>query len=93
MIDLDARFERRGLHFHEIADLRTITERGARAQPRKGPTKAFFPIEACTMCEKEWITAPSAMVTPGPITTNGSIVTSLPNLVSAERKTVPARLA
>ena len=40
------------------------------------------------MCENEWITAPSAIVTPGPITTKGSMVTSLPNLVSAERKTV-----
>ena len=37
------------------------------------------------MCENEWITAPSAMETPGPITTNGSIVTSLPNVVSAAR--------
>ena len=34
------------------------------------------------MCEKEWITAPSAMLTPGPITTSGSIVTSAPNVVS-----------
>ena len=30
------------------------------------------------MWENEWITAPSAIETPGPITTNGSIVTSLP---------------
>ena len=44
-----------------------------------------MPIEACTMCENEWITAPSAMVTPGPITTNGSMVTSLPKVVSAAR--------
>ncbi len=36
-----------------------------------------MPIEACTICENEWITAPSAIETPGPITTNGSIVTSL----------------
>jgi hypothetical protein len=37
------------------------------------------------MCEKEWITVPSAIETPGPITTNGSMVTSLPNTVSADR--------
>jgi hypothetical protein len=52
---------------------------------------AFFPIEACTMCENEWITAPSAMLTPGPITTNGSMVTSLPKVVSAARETVSGR--
>ena len=45
------------------------------------------------MCEKEWITAPSAMITPGPITTNGSIVTSLPNSVSAARKTVSGAIS
>ena len=45
------------------------------------------------MCENEWITAPSAMVTPGPITTNGSMVTSLPNLVSAARYTVSGAIS
>src|ERR1700733_7472395 len=41
------------------------------------------------MWENAWITAPSDIETPGPITTNGSIVTSLPNVVSAGRKTLP----
>ena len=52
-----------------------------------------MPIEACTMCENEWITAPSAMLTPGPITTNGSMVTSLPNVVSAARWTVSGAIS
>src|SRR5829696_8573665 len=45
------------------------------------------------MCENEWITAPSAMLTPGPITTNGSIVTSLPKMVSAARWTVSGAIS
>src|SRR3954447_13383007 len=53
-----------------------------------GPTEVFLPIEDCKRWEKEWMTALSAIETPGPITTNGSIVTSLPNFVSAARKTV-----
>ena len=46
---------------------------------------AFVPIEASAMCENERMIAPSPTLTPGPNTTNGSTVTSLPNLVSAAR--------
>ena len=53
-----------------------------------GPTRAPLPTCAPSRCEKARIVAPSATVTPGPNTTFGSMVTSLPNLVSAERNTV-----
>ena len=59
----------------------------------KGPTEACLPIDACTMWENEWITAPSDIDTPGPITTNGSMVTSLPNVVSAARYTVSGAIS
>jgi hypothetical protein len=76
MIDLDAGFQARGLVSTKCRSCAPVAERGARPQPRIGADRRLLPIEACTIWENEWITAPSDMETPGPITTTGSIVTS-----------------
>ena len=48
---------------------------------------------APSIWQKAWITAPSAIVTPGPNTTCGSIVQSRPSLVSAENHTLSGSIS
>ena len=85
VVGLGAGLQRRGFGFHEIADPARPRPAGSGPQPRIGTDGSAPPIDACTTWENAWITAPSAIETPGPITTNGSIVTSLPNAVSVAR--------
>src|SRR6476469_1826063 len=88
VVHLGAAADLGGFDLDEIANLRTLLEVRSRTEPSKGPTDTPLPTWAPSRCEKEWITAPSSTTTPGPKTTCGSMVTSRPISVSAEKNSV-----
>ena len=58
-----------------------------------GPTTQPVEMIAPSMCEKARMVAPSAIFTPGPNTTCGSIVQSRPSSVSAENHTLSGSIS
>jgi hypothetical protein len=64
MVDLGARLQRRGFCLDEIADPNALAERGAGAQAGIGADGGASADRGLPIRENEWITAPSAMVTP-----------------------------
>ena len=89
MVDLGALLDLGLLDLDEVADPGLGGDvRAGPAAARTGRPTAPPATRAPSRCEKARITAPSSILTPGPITTWGSMSTSRPILVSYARNTV-----